>query len=82
MKPINYYTTIPEEIKAEIDGLSMQGKIFIIRLISDSLHEQLEPNYSQIKPDTIFHLVTLNRNQSLGLIKALCDQCQETLISK
>lgn len=82
MKPLNYYTTVSQETEADIDSASISGKIFLIKAIIHSLDEEFQKENFEIKGQSILEIATLNTNQSFGLIKALADQCQYSLISK
>ena len=82
MKPINYYTTLSETAEQDVKLLAQDEKAFLIMLLARKVDDRRVVSLDTLSPKTWAEIERLNQNQAMGLIKALADQCQETLISK
>ncbi|AFY72970.1 hypothetical protein Syn7502_00838 [Synechococcus sp. PCC 7502] len=82
MKPINHYTTISEYTEQVINNLDRSQKISLMFWILSKLVIVSEASGFYLLSKSKIEIQELSLNESLGLIKALADQCQETLISK
>jgi len=82
MKDINHYTTLSEEAAKHIEGLDIKDKLQLMCSLAGKQTKTPNMLLPVLPTDIKTEIQALNQNQELGLMKALCDQCQLSILSK
>lgn len=83
MEMINEYTTLSEEAIVELNQLAKHERLQVAKFVIEDLLDFAAYDYPEdFNLEIEQEIKGLDFNQKLGLVKALCHECQTTLVAE
>jgi hypothetical protein len=82
MNPINFYTTISAEAELAVEKLNQKQLHYIMASAMNEMTKRNGGENPRLSERILNELLNLSDHNSYGLIKALCDRCQDFLVAK